>query len=46
MGALAEGVSANNGDLFSIIPKYFQDKDVILKNSNKVIFTKDFCVSL
>ena len=42
MGALAEGVSANNGDLFSIIPKYFQDKDVILKNSNKIIFTKDF----
>ena len=42
MGALAEGVMANNGNLFSIIPKYFQDKDIILKNSNKIIFTKDF----
>ena len=34
--------SLDESDLFSIIPKYFQDKDVILKNSNKVIFTKDF----
>ena len=42
MGALAEGVTANNGYLYSIIPKYFQDKDIILKNSNKIIFTKDF----
>ena len=42
MGALAEGVNSTKGNLFSIIPKYFQDKDVILKNSNKIIFTKDF----
>ena len=42
MGALAQGVTANNGYLYSIIPKYFQDKDIILKNSNKIIFTKDF----
>ena len=42
MGALAEGVTSNKGNLFSIVPKYFQDKDIILKNSNKVIFTKDF----
>ena len=42
MGALAEGVTVNKGSLFSIIPKYFQDKDIILKNSNKIIYTKDF----
>ena len=42
MGALAEGVTSNKGNLFSIIPKYFQNKDVISKNSNKIIFTKDF----
>ena len=28
MGALAEGVTSNKGDLFSIIPKYFKDKNV------------------
>ena len=38
MGAVAEGVKANNGNLFSIIPKYFKDKDIILNNSNKIIF--------
>ena len=42
MGALAEGVTSNKGDLFSIIPKYFKDKNVVLKNSNKILFTKDF----
>ena len=42
MGALAEGVISNQGDLFSIIPKYFKDKNVVLKNSNKILFTKDF----
>ena len=42
MGALAEGVTTNKGNLFSVIPKYFQDKDIILKNSNKIIYTKDF----
>ena len=42
MGALAEGVTSNQGDLFSIIPKYFKDKNVVLKNSNKILFTKDF----
>ena len=42
MGALAEGVNANKGNLFSIIPKYFKDKNVVLKNSNKILFTKDF----
>ena len=42
MGAVAEGVKANNGNLFSIIPKYFKDKDIILNNSNKIIFTEDF----
>ncbi len=42
MGALAEGVVANNGKLISIVPKYFQDKNILLENSNKIIFTKDF----
>jgi uncharacterized protein (TIGR00730 family) len=42
MGALAEGVNSTKGNLFSIIPKYFQDKDIVLKNSNKILFTKDF----
>ena len=42
MGALAEGVTSNKGNLFSIIPKHFQDKDVVFKNSSKILFTKDF----
>ena len=42
MGALAAGVTSAKGDLFSIIPKYFQNKDIILKKSNKILFTKDF----
>ena len=42
MGALANGVTSTKGNLFSIIPKYFQDKGVVLKNSNKILFTKDF----
>ena len=42
MGALANGVINNNGNLVSIIPKYFRDKNIILKNSNKIIFTEDF----
>ena len=28
MGALAEGVIANNGKLISIVPKHFKDKNI------------------
>jgi len=42
MGALAEGAVAYNGKLISIVPKYFQDKNILLESSNKIIFTKDF----
>ena len=42
MGALADGVSSNKGNLFSIIPKYFKNKNVVIKDSNKTLFTKDF----
>ena len=42
MGALAKGVITSKGDLISIVPKYFQDKDIILQNSNKIIITRDF----
>ena len=42
MGALAKGVIANQGNLISIIPKYFQDKNIFLENAGEIIFTKDF----
>jgi len=42
MGALAEGVIANNGKLISIVPKHFKDKNILLESSSKIIFTKDF----
>ena len=42
MGALAEGVIANNGKLISIVPKHFKDKNILLESSSKTIFTKDF----
>tara|TARA_A100001011_G_scaffold379317_1_gene445171 strand:- start:251 stop:811 length:561 start_codon:yes stop_codon:yes gene_type:complete len=42
MGALAEGVTSNKGNLFSIIPRYFKNKNIFLKNSNKILYTKDF----
>ena len=42
MGALAEGVISNKGNLISIVPKYFKDKNVLLKNSCEIRFTEDF----
>ncbi len=42
MGALANSVIRNKGNLISIIPKYFKNKKALLKNSGKTIFAEDF----
>ena len=42
MGSLAKAVVKNKGNLISIIPEYFNEKNVLFKHSNKTIFTKDF----
>ncbi len=42
MGALAKGVMHNKGELISIIPKYFKNKNIVIKNSSQTIYTRNF----
>tara|TARA_E500000178_G_C16904653_1_gene699699 strand:+ start:434 stop:985 length:552 start_codon:yes stop_codon:yes gene_type:complete len=42
MGEIARGVLENNGKLISIVPEYFNKKEITEKKSSEIINTKSF----